>query len=453
MSRSLVLLLPAILVSMPLMPLPRAVAQDEENGDAGMTEAEETPVAPGSLVDVAPVPGAEAPPSSEQARQAADLIAEAITLAERNASARVTVTRSAAALLPRLEGERRRTLTDRWIRIAMSGNVPRHIRANAFSSFFDVASRTDIDFTRAVAMSLPDAAARAGGFLALSEATTRSDWHQSTKYTEMAQQAARREPQLLPRARALIFIAHRLVLNRPERAEAAIVEASSHTRQLRPSRERDSLLAEVVGAAAKYDLALARRIAGDISEPGLQGLAAARINLAEISQTSLTSTTSDRIAALAKAAAPYDIRAVPILLQLPADPEVLKAIADALPAIRATSQAPVSVSLLERMWDYASRADASSYRDQLQSRLARLMVLQDLWRGRAWGKRLPWQGGRIQVGAFLHSVAAARRSGLRAAPLQDLAERSVSRAIFEARTMPPAARAEALLLIAGQVLR
>jgi hypothetical protein len=316
-----------------------------------------------------------------------------------------------------------------------------------------VASRSDIEFARAIALSLPDAAARAGGFLALSEATERSNWQQSDEYSVMAQQAARREPELLPRARALTFIAHRLVLVSPERAEAAIIEASSHTRQLRPSRERDFLLAEVVSAAAKFDLALARRIAGDISEPGLQGLAAARINLSEISQTTLMSSTSDRIAALAKAAAPYDIRAVPILIQLPADPDVLKALADALPAIRARAQPPVSVSLLEQMWDYASRADASSYRDQLQSRLARLMVLQDLWRGRAWGKRLSWKGGRTQVGAFLHAVAAARRSTLRAEPLQDLAERNISRAILAARSLPPAARAEALLLIAGQVLR
>ncbi|HVF09166.1 MAG TPA: hypothetical protein VNA16_00065, partial [Abditibacteriaceae bacterium] len=162
--------------------------------------------------------------------------------------------------------------------------------------------------------------------------------------------------------------------------------------------------------------------------------------------------TQDRIAALAKAAAPYDIRAVPILIQLPAEPDVLKALSDALPRIQSTRQAPVSASLLERMWDYAGRAQASTYRDQLQSRLARLMVLHDMWRGRAWGKQLSWQGGRVQVGAFLHSVAAARRSALRAAPLQDLAERNVNRAILEARTLAPAARVEALLLIAGQML-
>jgi hypothetical protein len=36
--------------------------------------------------------------------------------------------------------------------------------------------------------------------------------------------------------------------------------------------------------------------------------------------------------------------------------------------------------------------------------------------------------------------------------LQDLALRNVNRAILEARKMTPAAQAEALLLIAGQVL-
>ena len=82
------------------------------------------------------------------------------------------------------------------------------------------------------------------------------------------------------------------------------------------------------------------------------------------------------------------------------------------------------------------------------------MVLHDLWRGRDWGKQLTWKGGRVQVGSFLQSVATARRSQLRlrAAPLQDLAGRNVSRAILEARSLQPAPRVEALLLIAGQIL-
>jgi len=423
------MLLPAVLL---LPSLPRANAQD----DGGVT----------------PMPVGQAQLSAEQIAQAAGLIAEAITVAERNPAARVIVTRGAGALLPRLEGARRRDLTNRWIRIAMSGIVPRRVRSDAFASFFDVAARSDVEFARAIALALPDAAARAGAFVRLSEVTERANWQQADDFAMMAQQAARREPDTLARARALTFVGHRLVIVSPQRSDAAVAEASDQIRRIPPSRERDYLLAEIVGAAAKFDLALARRIAAGIAEPGLQGLATSRINLSEISQTTLMSSNSERIAALAKAAAPYDIRAVPILIQLPPEQDVLKAIADALPAVRASMRAPVSASLLERMWDYVGKAEPSSYRDQLQSRLARLMVLQDLWRGRAWGKRLAWKGGRVQVGAFLHSVAAARRSALRAEPLQDLAERNVSRAILTARALPPAARAEALLLIAGQVL-
>jgi hypothetical protein len=80
------------------------------------------------------------------------------------------------------------------------------------------------------------------------------------------------------------------------------------------------------------------------------------------------------------------------------------------------------------------------------------MVLHDLWRGRSWGKQLAWRGGRVQVGAFLNDVLTARRSRLKAAPLQDVAERNVSRAIVEARNLAAPARAEAMLLIAGQLL-
>jgi len=41
---------------------------------------------------------------------------------------------------------------------------------------------------------------------------------------------------------------------------------------------------------------------------------------------------------------------------------------------------------------------------------------------------------------------------LRIEPLQQVAQNNVQRAIREARTLPPVARVEALLLIAGEVL-
>jgi hypothetical protein len=80
------------------------------------------------------------------------------------------------------------------------------------------------------------------------------------------------------------------------------------------------------------------------------------------------------------------------------------------------------------------------------------MILHDVWRGRSWGKQLAWRGGRVQAGAFLKDVLQARRSRLGAEGLQDLAARNINRAIAEARTLPPASRAEALLLLAGQIL-
>ena len=80
------------------------------------------------------------------------------------------------------------------------------------------------------------------------------------------------------------------------------------------------------------------------------------------------------------------------------------------------------------------------------------MVLHDLWRGRDWGKQLAWKGGRIQAGAFLNDVLESRRSQVRAMPLHDIAKRNVTRAIAQTNDMAPAARVEALLLIAGQIL-
>ena len=223
---------------------------------------------------------------------------------------------------------------------------------------------------------------------------------------------------------------------------------------MKSPRERDYLLAETVGAASLIDLPLAQRIAGTIDDPQLKGLATARINIAEASQTTLSVASADRIAALAKAAARYDVRAIPILIQLPAQPDVLKSLSDALPPIYPTARPAIAPELLERMWTYSTTAtEPSASRDELQSRLARLMVLHDLWRGRDWGKQLAWKGGRIQVGAFLKDVLMSRRSQVRAMPLQDVAKRNVDAAIAQARGISnPAGRAEALLLIAGQLL-
>jgi hypothetical protein len=396
-------------------------------------------------------------PSPERQEQAATLIGEALTLAERDSAAansltRLNVVRGAASLLPQLGGETRQNLTSRWIRLAMSSSVPRTLRMAAFSDFFDAASQNNVAFGRQIAGSLPDAAARAGGLLQLSARVENADWRTANEYATFAQRSARQEPSLRDRARALTFVAHRLAVLNPETRHEAVVEASSNVKLMQPSRDRDYLLAEVTGAAAKFDLPLARRVSADISDTELKNLAQARIDLSEASQTTLSASSADRVAALAKSAARYDVRAIPILIQLPPQSDVLKSLSDALPAAYPTAQPNIDVSLLERMWDYSNRAEASVYKDQLQSRLARLMVLHDVWRGRSWGKQLAWQGGRIQVGAFLKDVLAARRSRLRAEPLQEVATQNINRAIAQARTFATPARSEALLLIAGQIL-
>ncbi len=402
-------------------------------------------MSPGNMMD-------NSPAGAERTQQAGSLVAEAIALAERNGPARRAAVRGAAALLPRLNTRARDMLAPRWMKLAQSPSVPRTARLDAYSAFFDVAARADAVFARRMALMLPDAAARAGAFIDLSEATETANWTQSGRDIAMAQQAARREPNLTQRARALTFVAYRLANIDSDASAAAVAEASSQARLVGRVRERDYLLAEIVGAAAKTDLILARRVAANIVDTDLKGLADARINLAQISQTTLTASTADRVAALAKAAARYDMRAIPILIQLPPQPDVLKSLSDALPPIYPTARPAVDAALLERIWRYAGSTAAGAQRDELQSRLARLMVLHDLWRGRDWGKQLAWRGGRIQVGAFLKNVAAARRSQVRAAPLQDLAERNINRAVAQARTLPPASRVEALLLIAGQLL-
>jgi len=391
------------------------------------------------------------------AAQAAGLIGEAFSLAEReagegNSSARLNAVRGAASLLPQLEGADRDQLTARWQSMAFASGVARDFRLRAFSDFFDSASHRDAAFARGVAMALPDAAARAGGLLALSERAELSDWRVANTYAMQAAQAARGESSRPYRARALTFVARRMASLNPELRAAALIEASSQVRLLSDVRTRDFLLTEVVGAAGQFDLGLARRIAGTIVDEKLKALAVGRTNLSEISQTSLGKTNAERVSALVASTVRYDVRALPILVQLPPQPDVFRAISNALPPLYATARPGVDRSILEQVWNFAAKAEPSVYRDQLQSRLARTMVLHDLWRGRDWGKQLSWKGGRIQVGAFLKQVMEARSSRLQAEPLQDLASRSLSRALVSARALPPTPRVEALLLIAGQIL-
>ena len=402
--------------------------------------------------DLPPAPLGTSMSAAQGNLSASSFVEEAIRLAETDSSARVVVTRGAAALLPRLPQEQRDELSRRWLAIATSANVPRPVRSDALSAFFDVAARTDAAFAERFALSTPDAAARAGGLIQVSRAVERTDWRKSDELLGKAIVAARQEPQLLPRARALVFAAYRAGDLNPVRQEDTLREASSQVNLMGNSREKDNLLLELSGAAARFDLQMARTLASRIGDAGLKNLAGARIGLAEISQTSLRQSTATRVQALATAAAPYDARALPILLQLPAQPDVIKAISQTLPPIYPTARPAIDSSQLETLWDYAAKAPAGVYRDQLQSRLARLMVLSDLWRGRDWGKQLSWKGGRVQVGAFLKSVLEARQSQLGAAQLQDTAKSNVGAAYNQAESLAPAERAEALLLLAGQVL-
>lgn len=439
-----------------------AQAQDAAPADAAPADAAPADAAPadaaGARVSSAPASVASLTP--EQQAQGASLIREAIGLAEAESTrgfsrTRLSVVRGAASLLPLLEPSVREQLVSRWMRLAMAGGVSREVRLGAFSDFFDAASRRDGEFARRVAGRLTgDDAARAGAYITLSERSEGYSWKTANDYALRAQAAARQEgvPQI--RARALAFVALRMATLNPELRPASVVEASRAVRRLRGGRERDYLLAEVAGAAAKFDIPTARRIGASIGDERLRNLALARSNLSEISQTTLSATTQDRVAALAKAAARYDVRAIPILLQLPPQSDVLRALSDSLPPLYPTASSSVPVSTLERLWNFSQGAEPSVYKDQLQSRLARQMILHDLWRGRAWGKQLAWKGGRVQAGTFLNQVARARSSALssRASSLQDLADRNIARALLEARSLRPEARAEALLLLAGQVL-
>jgi hypothetical protein len=358
----------------------------------------------------------------------------------------------AAALLPFLAGARRRALTQSWIKLSSSYRLSRQQRLNGYSSFFDVASRHDSAFANEVALQVPDAAARAGAFVNLSQATTTTDWYQANQYAELARRAARQEPDLALRAKALTFIAYHEASLNPATRRDALMEASSTVREIHDPERRDVLLADLVGAAAKFDMELAKKMADDISDPQSQKLAQARINLAEISQTTVKQKEMERMAELAKAAAPYDMRAVPYLLQVPSSPEIFQILGDSLPPIYPGAKPAIDPSLLQQMWDYAKDAPQDVYRDQLQSRLARLMVLFDLWRGKEWGDQLAWDGGKRQVARFVQQVVAARQLQLQSEPLRLLAQKDTNAAIAKARNMAPRDRVAALLLIAGQVL-
>lgn len=392
-----------------------------------------------------------APANPDAVARATGFIAQALSIAEKNPAAVLPVVRQSASLIPRTGATWREGLTTRWLRLVQTADVPRNARLDAYSSFFDAATRVNRAYARRVALRVPDAAARAGAFLTLSQ-DDRMDWTRSVNYVGMAQRAARQERNPELRARGLTFAAYRLASLNPETREAAVAEASAQVRTLPSSRSRDYLLAETAGAAAKFDLALARRVASGISDSRLKNLAQGRINLAEISQSTITASSAERVSALARAAARYDVRAVPVLLQLPVQPAVLGALSKALPPIYPSARPAIDADLLERMWDFSLRAPAGVQRDELQSRLARLMVTQDVWRGRTWGKSLAWKGGRIQVGAFIKDVLATRRTQVRAMPLQDLAKRNVDAAVRQSQGLSPVARAEALLLIAGQLL-
>ena len=391
------------------------------------------------------------PANIEQISRAANLISQSLTIAEKNPDARVAVVRQAASLIPQTGATWREGLARRWMRLAQTANVSRNVRLDAYRSFFEAATAANRPFARKIALMTPDNAARAGAFLSLAQ-DDRADYLRSLRYVGMAQRAARQEKDLSQRARALTFVALRLSVLDADSRNAAVVEASSQARLISTQRNRDYLLAEIVGAAARFDLGLANRIAGGITDGQLKNLAQARINLAEISQSTIRASNTDRIAALAKAAARYDVRAIPILIQLPAQADVLKALSDALPPIYPSARPAVGADLLERIWEYSNKAEASVQKDELQSRVSRLMVLHDVWRGRSWGKSLAWKGGRIQVGAFIKTVLESRRTQVRAMSLQDVSKRNVDVALRQAQTLPPVARAEALLLIAGQLL-
>lgn len=403
----------------------------------------------------APATAANLPDASASA-QAAMLVREAFSIALRNRAAQPVAVKTAAALLPRLPvadgANGREDLTATWFKLAASNMVSPALRTDAYAAFFDVAAKTDSAYALQWAGSVRDDAARAGALIDVSRAVEKSDWMRADQLAANAALAARTESNPLRRARALVFVADRMTEFSPARAQDSIREASTAIGRLSDAGARDNLYAELVPAVARYDVNMAREMAGRIGDNDAKNLAGARINIAEASLSSVTTRTKDRVQLLATAAAPYDRRALPLLSKLPPEAPVLKAMSETLPPIYASARPAIEVSQLEALWNYSLKAPEGVYRDQLQSRLARLMVLKDLWRGRAWGQQLAWKGGRVQVGAFLKDVLAYRSSQLNAGALQETAIKDVPTALAQARKLPPVARTEALLLLAGQLL-
>lgn len=413
-------------------------------------------VAQAQLPPLPPAPVNQPLPEGPNVDQAAFLINEAFDIAARNGAARPVAVKTAASLLPRLpESARslgREQLTQRWFSFAQSNDVSPSVRADALASFFDAASRADADYALRWALATKDNAARAGALINVSRALPDAQWSRADQLAANAARAARAENDPLRRARSLVYVADRMTEFSPARAQGAIGEARREIAVLPNGADRDNLTAELIPAVARYDINMARTMVGGIRNADLKNLAGARVNIAEASLSTVTTRTKDRVQLLATAAAPYDNRALPFLVKLPPEPSVLKAISETLPPVYVSARPAIDVARLESLWEYSQKAPEGVYRDQLQSRLARLMVTQDLWRGRDWGKQLGWKGGRVQVGAFLKDVLAYRSSQLNAGPLQDVALGDVTAALAQARTLGPVARTEALLLLAGQVL-
>lgn len=441
-----------------------AWAQDEDldatatTEDGGMADEEAADAESGDTesADTEAVPGL-ATPSDAQKQRAASLMDEAITVASRNPEARTALARGASALLPQLEGRARQGLVNRWLPLVTSSAVPREVRLSAMSAFFDVATRSnapdDLVFARDVAMMLPDAAARAGAFVRLSEAAEKTNWEQAAEFGALAQRAARQEPDLALRARALAYISTRLASLNPETREAAVIEASSQARLVSTNPLRDSLLAEIVGAAAKFDINMAQRIAGGIENENYKNLATARIAVSQVQASfAVKAPDAERVATIVNGVQRYDSSFIPVLLQLPATPEVFQALGNALPAIYPGAPRAIDASTLERVWNFSKAAEPSVYRDQLQSRVARSMVLHDLWRGRAWGQQLSWAGGREQIAEFVNATIRSRESQLQSERLRTRTISNLNSAILSTRNLSPSERVEGLLLIAGQVL-
>ena len=413
-------------------------------------------VAQAQMPALPPAPINQPLPQAPNVDQAAFLINEAYDIAGSNADARsIAVKTSASLLAPLPESSRdtgREQLTARFFKYAQSGDVSDEVRTDALSSFFDAASKADADYALRWAMVTQDNAARAGALIAVSRALPDAQWARADSLAADAARAARQEPDGLRRARALVYVADRMTEFSPARAQDSINEARRAVASLGVASERDNLTSELIPAVARYDVNMARTMVNGIGDTDLKNLAGARVNLAEASLSTVTTRTKDRVQVLATAAAPYDNRALPFLVKLPPDPSVLKAISETLPPIYASARPAIDVARLESLWDYSQKAPEGVYRDQLQSRLARLMVTQDLWRGRDWGKQLAWKGGRVQVGAFLKDVLAYRSSQLKVGALQDVAQGDVNAALAQARRLGPVERTEALLLLAGQIL-